>query len=437
MNATILKNFSHSFSEELLSKRLNIAGIFDFVQNIKQCINFGMRRKMYKKILVINMSQLGDLMLTTPVLRALRTNYPDAHLAILADKRWSDLVQHNKHINECLLMDKKAADKHFTNLIKFIFEIRSKNFDLVINLHRNERASAIAAFSGATTIVGYSKPVFSLLFDKVMPNPSIARHIKKGLKTEYVPGSQHQVKSHFDVLREALGITNIDDGGLEMWIPQETETEMARMFSDNFAVDDKVIAFNIGASWETKRWLDSYFAECADRLIDEGYAIAFLGGSMDIEIVNACIANMKHRDSDKVKIFTGKLTLAQVAALLDRCVLFLTTDSGPMHIGVARNIPIVTMFGASPVPGFYPYDSKDILIQTPEPCHPCGQHTCPRQGEDNMACMKKIPVDVVMKYVHELLNEYSNRQAKDIKRNYGQYKCRVVSLKKSDTAKGD
>ena len=381
---------------------------------------------MYNKILVINMSQLGDLMLTTPVLRTLRTNYPNAHIALLADKRAGDLVQYNKHINECILIDKKGADDRLANFIKFIFKIRAKNFDLVINLHRNERASAIAAFSGADKIVGYSKPGFSLFFDKVMPNPSIARHIKKGLKTQYVPGSQHQVKSHFDVLREAVGITNIDDGGLEMWIPQETENEMARMFSDNFTAEDRVIAFNIGASWQTKRWIDSYFAECADRLIDEGYAIAFLGGGMDIEIVNACIEHMKHRDSDKVKIFTGKLTLAQVAGLLDNCVLFLTTDSGPMHIGVARNIPIVTMFGASPVPGFYPYDAKDILIQTPEPCHPCGKHICPRQGDENLACMKNITVEIVMKYVHELLDKYGNKQAKDIKREYGKYQCRVI-----------
>ena len=381
---------------------------------------------MYNKILVINMSQLGDLMLTTPVLRTLRTNYPSAHIALLADKRAADLVQYNKHLDECILIDKKGADDRLVNFLKFILKIREKNFDLVINLHRNERASAIAAFSGADKIVGYSKPGFSLFFDKVMPNPSIARHIKRGLKTEYVPGSQHQVKSHFDVLREALGITNIDDGGLEMWIPQETESEMARMFSDNFTAEDRVIAFNIGASWQTKRWIDYYFAECADRLIDEGYAIAFLGGGMDIEIVNACIANMKHRDSDKVKIFTGKLTLAQVAGLLDNCVLFLTTDSGPMHIGVARNIPIVTMFGASPVPGFYPYDAKDILIQTPESCHPCGRHICPRQGDENLACMKNITVEVVMKYVHELLDKYGNKQAKELKRVYGQYQCQVV-----------
>ena len=360
-------------------------------------------------------------MLVTPALRTLRTNFPNAEITLLADKKLADLVKLNQNLTDCIFLDKKGADNNFISFAKFIFKLRERNFDLVINLHRNERASALAAFSGAKKIVGYSKPIFSAFFDKVLPNPSIAQ-----LKPKYIPGSQHQVKSHFEVLK-SIGIEIFDDCGLEMWIDDAAKNSASKVFAENFPADTKVVAFNIGASWLTKRWLDSYFAECADRLIDDGYAIAFLGGPMDIEIVNACIAEMKHKDSDKVKVFTGKLTLAQVAGILDNCVLFLTTDSGPMHIGVARNIPIVTMFGASPVPGFYPYDAKDILIQSPEPCHPCGQHTCPRQGDDNMACMKEITVEVVMKYVYKLLNDYGQK-AKDIPRVYGKYQCQVIKI---------
>lgn len=378
------------------------------------------------KILVINLMHLGDLMLVTPTLTTLRKNFPTAHLALLADKKLADLVQWNKNLDECILIDKKGIDDHLPSFIKFIFKIRAKNFDLVINLHRNERASALAAFSGAKKIVGYSKPFFSLFFDTVLLNPSIARHIKRGFKVEYVPGSQHQVHSHFDVLREACGIEKFFDDGLEMWIPEEVEREAEKIFRDNFG-GAKVIAFNIGASWQTKRWLDEYFAECADILLERGYGIAFLGGTMDEEIVAGCVEKMRHKDSDRLKIFTGKFSLAILAGFLDNCVLFLTTDSGPMHIGVARNIPIVTMFGASPVPGFYPYDAKDVLIKSPEPCHPCGQHICPKTGADNLACMKKISVGVVMKYVFELLEAYGE-PAKKIPRVHGAYKCRVIDV---------
>lgn len=377
---------------------------------------------MYKKILVINLMHIGDLMLVTPALRTLRKNYPQAQISMLIDKKLADLMQWNKNIDECILLDKKGADNHLISFAKFMMKIRAKEYDLVINLHRNERASAIAALSGAKKIVGYSKPIFAKMFDKVMNNPSIAQ-----LRPKYIPGSQHQVKSHLDVLREALGIEDIDDRGLELWIPEQIEEESTQIFNDHFKADDRVIAFNIGASWLTKRWIDSYFADCADRLIEKNFAIAFLGGPSDIEIVNSCIDKMKYKDSQKVKVFTGKLTLAQVAGILDNCILFLTTDSGPMHIGVARNIPIVTMFGASPVPGFYPYDSKDILIRSPEPCQPCGQHQCPRSGDENLACMKKISVEVVMNYINELIDEYGQK-AKYIERVYGNYQCKVIEL---------
>ena len=364
---------------------------------------------------------LGDLMLVTPILRTLRTNFPTAEIFLLADKKLSDLVKLNKNLTDCIFIDKKGEDDKFFNFVKFIFKLREKNFDLVINLHRNERASALAAFSGAKKIVGYSKPIFSVFFDKVLPNPSIAQ-----LKPKYIPGSQHQVKSHFDVLK-SIGIENIDDGGLEMWIDDAAKNSAEKIFAEHFPEGTKVIAFNIGASWLTKRWIDSYFAEVADNLISRGYGVAFLGGNMDSEIVSACVEKMNEKNSPLLKIFTGKFSLAELAGFLDKCVLMLTTDSGPMHIGVARNIPIVTMFGASPVPGFYPYDAKDILIKSPEPCHPCGKHICPKIGEENLSCMKKIPVEIVLKYVDELLQTYG-QPAEKIPRIYGNYQCRVIKL---------
>ena len=369
---------------------------------------------MYKKILVINLMHLGDLMLVTPVLRTLRTNFPDAEITMLADKKLADLVRWNKNLTDCIFLDKKGVDNNFFNFAKFIFKLR--------DLHRNERASALAAFSGGKKIIGYSKPFFSVFFDKILPNPSIAQ-----LKPKYIPGSQHQVRSHFDVLK-SIGIEKIDDGGLEMWIDDAAKNSATKIFAENFPAETKVVAFNIGASWLTKRWLDDYFAEVADNLIGRGYGIAFLGGNMDAEIVSACVEKMREKDNSLLKIFTGKFSLAELAGFLDKCVLMLTTDSGPMHVGVARNIPIVTMFGASPVPGFYPYDAKDILIKSPpEPCHPCGKHICPKKGEENLACMKKISVEVVLKYVDELLQNFG-QPAEKISRVYGKYQCRVVEL---------
>lgn len=369
--------------------------------------------KEYKNILVINLMHLGDLMLVTPVLRTLRANYPQARLTLLADKKLRDLVEFNPHIDECLLLDKKGEDNHPLAFFKFILKVRAKKFDLVINLHRNERASALAAFSGGGEIVGYSKPGFSLLFNHTMAN----NHPIK-----------HQVEAHFDVLRNFLGVEKIDDAGLEMVIPEAAQHKAERLWQESYAKEARVIAFNIGASWLTKRWLKEYFAQCADRLIRRGYHVAFFGGPMDVELVEACIEDMEEKDSGHLKVFTGKVSLGVLAGLLRRCCLFLTTDSGPMHVGVAMNVPIVTMFGSSPVPGFYPYDGKDVLVKTPEPCHPCRIHVCPKEGEEHMACMKKIPVDTVMAYVDELLEKYQGEPAYKLPPHPGDYQCRVIDL---------
>lgn len=374
----------------------------------------------YKNILVINTMHIGDLMLVTPALRTLRANYPQAHIALLTDRILADLVRCNENIDECILIDKHGRDKGILALIRFIRQIRKRHFDLVINYHRNERASAIASFSGGKKIVGYAQPFFHRFFDHWMPNLAMADTPKDKV--------MHQTLCHLKVLQEAAGCTKLDDRGLEMWLPPEEEKKASDLWQKEFAKDDRVIAFNIGASWMTKRWIDAYFAECADRFIQEGYHIAFLGGPTDVAIVKACIEKMKEKDSPKVHVFTGKVSLTVLAGLLRRCCLFLTTDSGPMHVGVAMNVPIVTMFGASPVPTFYPYDGKDIVIKTPESCHPCGIHDCPKKGEDHMACMKHIPVDVVMKYSEELLARYGGKSARELPRERGNHQCRIIAL---------
>ena len=374
----------------------------------------------YKNILVINTMHIGDLMLVTPALRTLRANYPQAHIALLTDRILADLVRCNENIDECILIDKHGRDKGILALIRFIRQIRKRHFDLVINYHRNERASAIASFSGGKNIVGYAQPFFHRFFDHWMPNLAMADTPKDKV--------MHQTLCHLKVLQEAAGCTKLDDRGLEMWLPPEEEKKASDLWQKEFAEDDRVIAFNIGASWMTKRWIDAYFAECADHFIQEGYHIAFLGGPTDVAIVKACIEKMKEKDSPKVHVFTGKVSLTVLAGLLRRCCLFLTTDSGPMHVGVAMNVPIVTMFGASPVPTFYPYDGKDIVIKTPESCHPCGIHDCPKKGEDHMACMKHIPVDVVMKYSEELLACYGGKSARELPRERGNHQCRIIAL---------
>ena len=355
----------------------------------------------YRNILVINLMHLGDLMLVTPVLRTLRHNYPAARITLLADRILADIVQENAHIDECLLIDKKGRDRSFLGILRFARRLRERKYDLVVNLHRNERSSALAALSGGKRIVGYTKPGFSLLFDHVSPDQHMV---------------MHEVHSHYAALRAAGIIGEIDDAGLEMWLPPAAEAEAARLWAAHFAPADKVIALNIGASWRTKRWEDGYFAQVADTYLARGYHLAVMGGPTDVEMVAACRAQMREKDHPHLHIFTGQVSLGVLAGLLRRCILFITTDSGPMHVGVAMNVPVLCMFGASPIPGFYPYDERSISVRAPVPCHPCRLHECPLAEAEYMKCMKQMPPTLILKYADQMLAENGERPACELVR---------------------
>ena len=358
-----------------------------------------MASQIYRNILVIHLMHLGDLMLGTPVLAALRQHYPAARITLLADKKLADVVAANEHLDECLLIDKKGADGGIRGILRCAMRLRKRHYDLVINLHRNERASALAALSGGRRIVGYAKPGFSLAFDHVSPSQNQV---------------MHEVQSHYAALRAAGVLAADGTAGLEMWIPPAAAEEAERLWTEHFAPTDKVIALNIGASWATKRWIDDYFARVADTYLRRGYHIAVMGGPMDIAMVEACRAHMQERGNPHLHVFTGQISLGVLAGLLSRCILFITTDSGPMHVGVAMHVPVICMFGASPIPGFYPYDARSISVRAPVPCHPCRIHECPLGGEEHMMCMKRMPPDLILQYADQILHEQEERPACDL-----------------------
>jgi lipopolysaccharide heptosyltransferase II len=322
---------------------------------------------------------IGDLLLVTPVLRTLRTNYPEAELVLLADKKLEDLVKYNENINRLLTIDKKGYHNTLGRYLAFIAAIRREKYDIVINLHANERASFIAAFSGAKKVIGYSTWGAGFFFDLVCKN-------RKRVK--------HQVLAHFDVLNEGLGISHIHDRGIEMWLDEGAEVEATKLWEEAFPQANlPVMGLNIGASWPTKRWPVEMYAQLADRLLRAGYGIAFFGGSMDQELVAKAMDLMKLKEDPRIAVFTGKARLLVLAALLKKCRVLVTNDSGPMHIAVAMDVPLVSMFGASPVIGFYPYNDRSVILHSTMECHPCYQHSCRRK---DLACMYEMTVDMML-----------------------------------------
>lgn len=326
---------------------------------------------MMEKILVINLMYLGDLLFTTPLLRTLRFNYPAAKIDLLVDKKNQDVVLYNPHISELIAIDKKGYHNKLPNYLRLILDIRKQKYDLVINLHPNERASAIAAFSGAKRIAGFSVKGLGIFFGQKLQE-------RKDV---------HQADAYLEIAH-ALGLQT-DNRGLEMRVDESSENKAGKLWLEaGLLPETKVIGINPGGSWPTKRWTIDGFAELADMLQRDGFRTVFFGGPMDRQMVDKIVEKMQTIPV----IFTGSVNLRELAALVKKCAVFVSGDSGPMHIATSQGIPVIAVFGPSDPVRYAPYHVDHRVIKAELACLACGEHQCAHH-----MCMENIsPIQVFL-----------------------------------------
>lgn len=343
----------------------------------------------YKNILIVNLMYLGDLLFMSPVLRTLRANYPDAKISFLVDKKIADVVKFNPNIDEVIAIDKKGYHNKFLNYWKFVGEIRKHKFDLVINFHPNERASAIAAFSGAKRIVGLSCPLLKPVFHKLVNHNN----------------DIHQVDAYLEVLKDSVEINQVYNNGLEMFPDENYKESSERIWKEYFQDESvKVIGINTGGSWKTKRWTKKGFSHLADMLLEQGYGVVFFGGPMDLEDVTEINSLMKNSAHKNLAILTGKINLSELAFLMKKCQVVVTGDSGPMHVAVSQGVPVVSIFGPSDAERYFPYGQKENVIKSDLDCLGCGSHAC-----EHHSCMKNLAPETIFKILNNMfLNNNKN-----------------------------
>ncbi|MDR2100421.1 MAG: glycosyltransferase family 9 protein [Campylobacteraceae bacterium] len=334
-----------------------------------------------KKILVTFLMHLGDLILVTPFIHALRIAAPNAHITMLVDDKLKDVVLFNPNLNQVMTIDKKGCDNKISALMKCAQDLSAQNFDIVINLHPNERCSFICAFTKTAFRTGTSHTLFRWRWDK---------HIK-------LDRTLHAADMYLQVLKE-LGVKNIDNNGLEIF-PSNTHFKEADDFwrANGVTSDDKIIGFNIGSAVVTKRWASERFAKVADILCAEGYKIVFFGGEMDKQIVEEAVEYMK---SSPI-IATGAFSIGTLSAAMRRCSLIITNDSGPMHVAISQKVPIIAMYGPSNPKLYGPYTKNAIIVRADPQCLGCGKgmkHTCA-----DLQCMKRLTVEQVVNAAEKML----------------------------------
>ncbi|HAX61309.1 MAG TPA: lipopolysaccharide heptosyltransferase II [Elusimicrobia bacterium] len=329
------------------------------------------------KILIIQTAFLGDVVLTIPLIQAAK-KYPKAHLSVLCIPSTKNILEGHPAIDEFIVFDKKNSEKSFFSLLKFAKKIREKRFDVALIPHPSFKSGLISYLANIPERIGFSNSAGKFFFtDKV-----------------FFDKNKHQLERYLDLLKY-FGV-EVGEEKTEIHIDGKDEK-----FADALLPKDKIIfGINPGSVWATKRWIVEKYAELSDKISKElAGQIVIFGGPDDIEIANSVEKNMKQSAIN----IAGKTTLKQLAASIKRCRVFITNDSGPMHIAAAMNIPVVAIFGPTVKEfGFYPYTKRSIVIEKNLPCRPCGKHGPNKCPQKHFNCMNKITVDEVFSTVKKL-----------------------------------
>lgn len=311
--------------------------------------------------------------MSLPAIRAIRQRYPDAAITVAARPWVAALYERERSVDRVLAFAGTAGAKDWRNKRDFIKAIRASQFDLAILLPNSFESAALVRLAGVPRIVGYARDGRSLLLSDAIPVP------KKG----EIP--RHERFYYLELLRRAGLIDSIPD---VRWIQLDGVAQLRRNGEELFAkehVRQPVIGVSPGAAYgSAKRWLPERFAEAAARLSgDLDGSVAVFGSAAEKGMCDVVARLSGGRN------FAGATSLRQFLELTAACQMFLTNDSGAMHIASALGVPTVTVFGPTDEFATGPLGDAARIVREPVECAPCLKRECPIDHR----CMARVTAD--------------------------------------------
>ncbi len=332
-----------------------------------------------KNILVIKLRYIGDVLLATPVLRALREAFPRAGLAMAVNAGTEDIVRWNPDLHEVLAVPKGTLGEQ----MRFVAELRRRRFDCVIDLTDGDRAAILSRLSGAPIRIGFNE-----------------EHRWRGLLYTAVAKPRveevHRVERDLSALR-CLGLEP-KARPLVLTVPSQDEEAADRILKEAGVAQSssaRLVMLHPGARYWFKAWPIERFADLADRLTKIWDCRVLIGGdNRDRETAERIRAQARSAPV----VLAGRASLLQFAAILKRCALYGGNDNGAMHMAAALGVPVVGLFGPSNPQEWGPRGPGEVIYKGLD-CRSCFHPTC-RRGEGN--CMRLITVDEVCEAVMRL-----------------------------------
>ncbi len=270
---------------------------------------------------------MGDVVLTTPAIKVLREAYPKAKISILVSPATRDLVDGNICLDEVLIDDRNGKHKNLGGFIALIKMLHHRQFDCALIFHTKKRTNVTCFLAGIPVRIGYKNNKFGFLLNRPIED---VRH----------RGEKHEAQYCLDILKE-IGVTS-DRCDIDLPVKESALRWVDQLCLEHgITSTDRLVAIHPGASDPAKRWPENRFIDFVNRLIEiHKVKVIVVGASNVIDIARTIISSAKVEIID----VTGKTTIGQLAALLMRCDLLVSNDSGPVHVAAGVGTPVVSIF---------------------------------------------------------------------------------------------
>jgi heptosyltransferase-2 len=334
-----------------------------------------------QRVLIIRLSSLGDILLTTPIVRLIRQHCPQARIDFVMKAAYQDLLREHPCVHRLWLVPDGQTVR------QTLYSLRQTRYDVVLDLHRTLRSRLLYVGSTARYKLAYSK-----------------RTLRRALLVHLGWNTLHRLTPVPELYAAPLRQLGIDTPvpQLEMFLApgsrEAVRAYLVRALPEHCG--RPLLAVAPGATWPTKRWPVERFARVAQD-VAEAYqgVVVILGSAEDTPLAQQLCQQL----SVPVLDGTGQFTLMQTAALLQQCRLLVSNDSGLMHMAVALKVPVVAIFGPTVAEfGFYPFRAQAEVVSTALSCRPCstkGSRRCPRGHHQ---CMLQVTEAQVVSAVQVL-----------------------------------
>lgn len=332
---------------------------------------------------------VGDAVMTVPALRAIRDRFPRAHITLLAKPWVAPVFDYCPYIDHVMIYEASGRHKGLRGIFRLSRDLREKRFDLAILFQNAFEAALLSFLAGIPNRLGYKTDGRHLM-------------LTHGVYVSAERKQVHQVDYYLGIL-DGLGAGDYDRH-LSLTL-QDAERDRAKALLRQYGVAPGgiVIGINPGAAFGTaKRWFPERYAQLGHRLkaLDDRIHLVVFGGPGETALGDQICS----RVGDRCINLAGKTNLRQAMALIDQCRLFITNDSGLMHIAAAFNVRQIAIFGSTRHTVTAPFSDRSRMIRVPVSCSPCLKPDCPLGHHD---CMKAVTVDRVYAEAKTLFDDIS------------------------------